>query len=212
MSGESWGADVFDRLYASDPDPWGFATSPYEAGKYRDTLALIDAIAPGRRFAHAAELGCSIGVFTTMLAPRCDTLIGIDAAQAAIDAARARCATLPHLRFACGLLPAAFPDGAFDLLVISELLYFLSPADIEQLAHAARRAASPDAVILLANWTGPTDTPHTGDAAATRFIAALQPAFAVAQAVRRDRYRLDILRGGAHRAPSDTPPPNTPPA
>ena len=193
MSGESWGPDVFDRLYASDPDPWGFATSPYEGAKYRDTLDQLDAAAPGRRFGRAAELGCSIGVFTTMLAPRCDELIGIDAAAAAIDAASARCATLPHVRVTCGVLPAAWPDGMFDLFVFSELLYFLCEADLDRLAEAARAAAAPHAVIVVANWTGETDTPHTGDAAAGRFIAALEPAFDVVRAVRRERYRLDVL-------------------
>ncbi len=193
MSGESWGTDVFDRIYASDPDPWGFATSPYEAGKYRDTLDLLDLAAPARRFRRAAELGCSIGVFTSMLAPRCDELVGIDAAAAAIDAARARCATLTNVRFACGLLPAAWPEGQFDLLVVSEILYFLSASDIDRLADAVRSSVATDALILIANWIGPTDTPLTGDGAATRFIAALQPEFSTAQAVRRDQYRLDLL-------------------
>lgn len=193
MSGESWGAEVFDRLYASDPDPWGFATSPYEEGKYRDTLDLLGLAAPARRFAHAAELGCSIGVFTSLLAPHCDALIGIDAAAAAVAAARTRCAALPHVRFACGLLPAAWPAGRFDLLVVAEILYFLSAADIDRLAEAARAATAPDAVILLANWTGHTDTPLTGDGAAARFIAALGPAFSTRHAVRRERYRLDLL-------------------
>lgn len=196
MSGESWGADIFDRLYASDPDPWGFATSPYEAAKYRDTLDLLDLAAPGRRFRRAAELGCSIGVFTSMLAPRCDELVAIDAASAAVDAAGARCAALTHVRFTCGLLPAAWPDGRFDLMVVSEILYFLSASDIDRLARAARDAAAPDAVILLANWIGDTDTPLTGDGAATRFIAALAPDVTTRRAVRRDRYRLDLLARG----------------
>ncbi len=194
MSDETWGAEVFDRIYAADPDPWGFANSPYEAGKYRDTLDLLDLSAPAGRFARAAELGCSIGVFTSMLAPRCDALIGIDAAGAAIDAARVRCAGFAHLRFACGLLPAAWPDGEFDLIVVSEILYFLSAADIDRLARAALTSTAPDATILLANWIGPTDTPLTGDNAAERFITALQPDFGTRQAARRDKYRLDLLK------------------
>ena len=192
MSGESWGADVFDRLYASDPDPWGFATSPYEADKYRDTLDLLECAAPGRRFTRALELGCSIGVFTAMLAPRCDELIGIDAAAAAVDAARRRCVASPQVQISCGMLPAAWPDGSFDLLVVSELLYFLSASDLARLAHAARDALAADALVLLANWTGPTDTPHTGDAAAERFIAEL--GWAYGETRRQDRYRLDLRR------------------
>jgi hypothetical protein len=27
-------ADYFDELYAGDPDPWGFETSPYEQAKW----------------------------------------------------------------------------------------------------------------------------------------------------------------------------------
>ena len=30
-------ADYFNTLYARDPDPWQFATSPYEAEKYAAT-------------------------------------------------------------------------------------------------------------------------------------------------------------------------------
>ena len=54
----------FDRKYAFDPDPWGFATSAYEADKYRATLAAL----PRARYRRALEVGCSIGVLTERLA------------------------------------------------------------------------------------------------------------------------------------------------
>ena len=76
MSQQSWKPEVFDRLYASNPDPWGFETSEYEQAKYADTLAQLD----GRHFRSGLELGCSIGVLSRLLGPRCDRLLGLDAA------------------------------------------------------------------------------------------------------------------------------------
>jgi hypothetical protein len=32
------GPEYFDALYTADPDPWKFATSPYERAKYTLTL------------------------------------------------------------------------------------------------------------------------------------------------------------------------------
>ncbi|MGL6044624.1 MAG: SAM-dependent methyltransferase, partial [Sandaracinobacteroides sp.] len=57
----------FDALYRDDPDPWRFATSGYEAGKY---AATMDAL-PRGRYGSALEVGCSIGVLTAELARRC---------------------------------------------------------------------------------------------------------------------------------------------
>ena len=61
----------FDRLYGADPDPWKFATSDYERDKYAATLAAL----PDRRFTRCYEVGCSIGVLTRQLAPRCDAIL-----------------------------------------------------------------------------------------------------------------------------------------
>ena len=58
----------FEARYRADPDPWGYLASEYERKKYAATLA---ACGPGP-FACALELGGSIGVFSAMLAPRCD--------------------------------------------------------------------------------------------------------------------------------------------
>ncbi len=64
----------FEELYKKSEDPWSFATSEYERRKYERTLDALG----GRRFSQALELGCSIGVFTAMLAPHCDELVAVD--------------------------------------------------------------------------------------------------------------------------------------
>jgi hypothetical protein len=68
----------FDNVYAADSDPWKFASSAYERDKYAATLAAF----PKPRYASAFEIGCSIGVLTSALAPRCDALLAVDAAAA----------------------------------------------------------------------------------------------------------------------------------
>ena len=69
---ERVGPAFFDDLYAADPDPWDFETSPYEAAKYDATIAALE----GRRFASGLEIGCSIGVLTDRLRAHCDDAAG----------------------------------------------------------------------------------------------------------------------------------------
>ena len=174
----------FDTLYASDPDPWRFATSDYEAGKYAATLAAL----PARRFATGLEVGCSIGVLTCQIARRCDHLLAMDGAEAALDQARARC---PGVTFVRGMVPAEWPDGRFDLIVFSEMLYYLDAADIRATAVRAMQALQPHGSILLVHYLGETDYPTTGDDAAEEFIraAGLSPALQLREA----GYRIDRL-------------------
>ncbi len=193
MSGGSWPAEVFERLYAGSADPWGFETSAYERAKYADTLAALD----GRRYRSGLELGCSIGVMTQALAARCDALLAIDISATALAHARTRCAALPGVRFVQATLPDELPalDGnSCDLLVLSELLYFLSPDDIDRLMGGVLAASAPDAVILLVNWTGTTNTPCTGDEAAERARACCARAgHRLSGPLRREGYRVDRI-------------------
>src|SRR5665213_696736 len=64
----------FESMYASDPDPWNFATSSYEQRKYAHTVAAL----PNEHFCNVFEPGCSIGVLTELLAPRCERLLATD--------------------------------------------------------------------------------------------------------------------------------------
>src|SRR5215207_10945014 len=85
--------EYFENLYNQSPDPWGFETSPYEREKYERTLGVLQ----GRRYQRALEVGCSIGVFTTMLAPLCDELLAVDVSEKAVAAARDRLTSFPHV-------------------------------------------------------------------------------------------------------------------
>lgn len=184
-------AEYFDALYARDPDPWRFETSDYERGKYDATLAAL----PRARYARALEIGCSIGVLTADLAPRCEALVALDAAEAPLRRARERLAGQPHVAFALASVPAAWPEDAapFDLILLSEVVYYLGPPDVERLAARVGASLAPGGDVLLVHWTGETDYPLSGDEAVERFVAA-SPSLEVRRAERAERYRLDLLQ------------------
>jgi SAM-dependent methyltransferase len=115
-------AEHFERLARESADPWSYETSEYEQEKYRRTLAYVPDPA-GR----ALELGCSIGVFTAMLAPRCESLLAVDFSPTALGRARRRLAGFDHVELRTATLPEETPAGTFTTVVCSEILYYWSP-------------------------------------------------------------------------------------
>src|SRR5918994_708944 len=107
--------EYFENLYEQSPDPWAFETSPYERRKYERTLSVLQG--QQRAYRTALEVGCSIGVFTAMLAPLCNELWAIDVSERAVAAARERLAGFPHVHVERRRLPEETPEGPFDLVV-----------------------------------------------------------------------------------------------
>jgi SAM-dependent methyltransferase len=179
----------FDAVYASNPDPWKFATSAYERHKYSVTLAAL----PRPRYPSALEVGCSIGVLTRDLALRCDDLMAIDAAEAPLMEARRRCADRPTVRFEQMFAPQQWPRGLFDLILLSEVVYYFAADDVARLASRVARSLAYEANVVLVHWTGETNYPLSGDDACDLFIARMEQ---TARLERRDRhqvFRLDVL-------------------
>ena len=125
----------FAAMYARSADPWGFGDRWYEERKRAVTLAAL----PQRRYASAFEPGCSIGVLTAALAPRCDALLATDVSQEALAVAGRRLADAGHVRLERRALPDDWPPGRFDLVVLSELLYYLGADDLASGRRARRR-------------------------------------------------------------------------
>ncbi len=179
----------FAHLYQSNSDPWGFQTSAYEQTKYRQTLSALG----HRRFTSGLEVGCSIGVLTRELAFRCDSLLGVDIVEDPLEAARSRCADQPQVQFRRMQVPAEWPEGCFDLMVFSEVLYFLSADDIRRCASHVLSSQSPGSMVVLVNWLGQTDDPTPGNEAAKVFIDATTGRLMVERHEQHEGYRLDVL-------------------
>jgi cyclopropane fatty-acyl-phospholipid synthase-like methyltransferase len=182
-------ADYFRRLYEADPDPWDFRSSDYETTKYRKTLEALGT----RHFHSVLEVGCSIGVLTGLLASRSEHVLGVDLVEAPLVTARATCAGLPGVQFRRMRVPEEWPAGSFDLIVLSEILYYLNPADSAALCRRIEHSLVPRGLVVLVNWLGATDEPCSGEQAAEAFIAATRRWLALSSVNRNEGYRMDVL-------------------
>ena len=152
--------EYFENLYATSPDPWEFATSEYERRKYEQTLAALGQ----RRFRRALEVGASIGVFTEMLSPYCDELLAVDTSERAVALARRRLAGSKNVSIEQRTLPEEMPGGPFNLIVASEVLYYLPYQTVLNTLRAFENELSTGGALLAVHWRKETRTyPLQGD-------------------------------------------------
>ena len=140
----------FESKYQADPDPWKFATSPYEIGRYKATLAALS----GRRYRHAFEPGCSIGMLTAQLASLCGQVEAIDTSPTAVAQAQVRCKDLPGVCIRCGTLPADIPATPFDLIVLSEIGYYFDEPALYDLGRILAARLEGRGTLLAVHWLG----------------------------------------------------------
>ncbi len=138
----------FLGMYLAKDDPWDLATKWHDRRKYAVTMASL----PRERYARGYEPGCSIGLLTAMLAPRCDDLLAVDCVDAAVEQTRAAVREFPQVRVAAAMLPAELPDETFDLIVIGDLLYYLSAADLDALLDGLVERLEPGGDILAVHF------------------------------------------------------------
>ena len=143
----------FDRLFAGNDDPWAFRQRWYERRKRALTLALLTR----PRYASIFEPGCANGELSAELAPRCDRLLCCDTAAAAVSLARKRLLGFPHAQVRQSRLPEQWPEGQFDLIVLSELCYYLDADDLGRLITRALSALSADGQVLACHWRAPIE-------------------------------------------------------
>jgi predicted TPR repeat methyltransferase len=157
---ERLGREYFEGLYAESKDPWNFEASEYEQNKYARTLAVLGE----RTFRRALEAGASIGVFTEMLADRCDELLAVDVSERAVAVARRRLSGRGHVKVERRTLPEEMPDGPFDLIVASEVLYYFPREEMLTVLRAFERELAPGGLLLAVHWRRKTETyPLQGD-------------------------------------------------
>jgi SAM-dependent methyltransferase len=146
----------FDALYEEAEDPWGLGDRFYEQRKREILLSAL----PRRSFARAFEPGCATGELTVRLAERCAEVVAWDAASVAVQRLRRRAPR--HVRVDTGTIPAQWPEGTFDLIVLSEVGYYaLEPA---ALARRVRGSLTGDGVVVACHWRHPAaDHPVSGE-------------------------------------------------
>ena len=142
-----------ERLHQESEDPWGVGSRWYEQRKRELVLAML----PAARFGRTLEVGCSTGALAEALATRSDSVLGVDSSVAALDVARRRFEGEDRVTVSRLEVPHDWPEQTFDLVVVSEVGYFMSPAELEQLVSRTADSLGPHGVLVLCHWWHPTE-------------------------------------------------------
>ena len=160
--------DHFVGMYEAKTDPWDNASKWSDQRKYAVTMASL--LRP--RYGRAYEPGCAVGLLTRQLAPRCDELLAVDAVPEAVRQAAEAVSEFAHVTVEQAILPADLPAGTFDLIVVGDLLYYLSAGDLEALLDGLLERLAPGGEIVAVHYRdrgGATwDGAHVHDALAAR--------------------------------------------
>lgn len=186
----------FELLFRSTIDPWNYRGSPFEAFKRRVLMRACGLRPHGR----GLELACANGETTRLLARRCLRLLAVDASPTAVAAAGARTADLPSVTISIATLPATLPRGPFDLIVVSEIAYYLSENDLRILIDGVGEALAPGGRVVvvhhLRRFDDAAQVPWRAQATIRRtFDRSLRPVFAE----RHGRFEALAFEASRHR-------------
>lgn len=177
--------EALEALYANSDDPWRHRHSVYEQAKYAKTLEAL----ARPRYDSILEVGCGNGTLGEQLAQRCDRYVGVDAVERALQAAARQ---LPSGEFHQRYLPDELPEGPFDLVVLSEVLYFLDQRGIAALIQQITERWS-GAEIVSVNYLGPTEQSLQGFDAVLHTVTALPQGWYHRRGTRMAQYRIDTF-------------------
>lgn len=182
------GIAYFDKVYTENPDPWNLEKSEYEKEKYMKTLDSL----PKKRYLKGLEIGCSIGVLTNLLAERCDELLSIDLNEIALASAKARLGDRSNVTLKIGSIPDNLPKDTFDLVVMSEVGYFLNFGDLMKAKGEIKFRMTNDADLILVHWIHEVaDFPLSGDQVNKCFLD--DEDLKLIMSYRSPDYRLEVL-------------------
>jgi LmbE family N-acetylglucosaminyl deacetylase/SAM-dependent methyltransferase len=151
----------FENLYERRDDPWSFETRWYEKRKRAVTIAAL----PEEKFGSALELGCSIGLLTEALAERCTELLAVDISAAAVKRARKRLAGKAGVTIKRRDVASEFPSGRYDLVVLSEVGYYLDQRSLDELIDHITDGLAAGGTLIACHWRHAVeDYPLSGDA------------------------------------------------
>jgi cyclopropane fatty-acyl-phospholipid synthase-like methyltransferase len=118
---------------------------------------------PRERYQNVFEPGCSIGVLSELLAPRCERLLSTDIIARAVEQAQKRVRSSPQVRVELRAIPDEWPDETFDLIVLSEVAYYFDVEGLANVLRSVNETTGAGSHLLAVHWRGDTDYPQTAD-------------------------------------------------
>ena len=138
----------FDAKFAADADPWRTFDDGDEALKRR---AILHAMGPGP-WGRVIELAAGNGSNSAAIAPRALRLDATEATSSGTalvaKAMRARRGRARAIRLA---MPARLPRPRYDIALVAEVLYYLSPRAMTRTARICDRALRAGGTLVLAH-------------------------------------------------------------
>lgn len=198
----------FEALFET-ADPWNYG-SPYEQQKYLRQLDIL----PAGPIARALELACAEGHFTVQLAPRVGRLLATDISSKALARTRGRCAEENNIDYRLLDFSAEpLPDG-MDLILCSEVLYYLSDeAELRRIAPKLIAALRPGGCMVTAHAYVLKDNPaRTGfdwdivyGAELIHRVFSETAGLALERTIDTELYRIDRFRRMTPQEPAPPP-------
>jgi SAM-dependent methyltransferase len=173
----------FENKFRANIDPWNYTHSRFERVKRE---VLLRACGPSKH-GRVLELGCAIGETTRGLARLSLHLVAVDASPTALNEAARRAPRNGRIHFRRAILPGQMPRGPFDLIIVSELVYYLRSHHLKPLADRIVAALAPGGITIVLNHRRPFDD------------AAVLPALAHRRLRRQLAKRMIVLRDTSHR-------------
>jgi cyclopropane fatty-acyl-phospholipid synthase-like methyltransferase len=137
----------FEKKFRNNIDPWDYTTSPFERYKRGVLLRACGC----RTYGRGLELACAIGETTRRLARRCLRLMAVDSSATAVAEARRRLRGFQNVTIRQAVLPGETPRGPFDLIVASEIAYYLDSRELSDLLARLKSALAPAGRIVFLN-------------------------------------------------------------
>ncbi|MEP7062044.1 MAG: class I SAM-dependent methyltransferase [Betaproteobacteria bacterium] len=145
--------EYFDGIYAANRHPGQVRDRWYETRKRGLVLASL----PRQHYINALDIGCGVGVLTEQIATRCDRVTALDASASAIALARYYMTDHRNVVMLHASIPADWPNGRFDLIVLSEAGYHLDRSELATLAERISESLAPDGTLVTCHWRHPVE-------------------------------------------------------
>lgn len=189
----------FDTKFAADDDPWRTFDDADEAMKRR---AILHAIGPGP-WGRILEVAAGNGSNSAAMAPRA---LRLDATEATRSGTKLVAKVVRPYRCRARAIqlavPARFPRARYDIALVAELVYYLSPRAMARTARDIAAVLRPGGMLVLAHHRidFPDFVQHAADIH-RRFLTATGKTWRV-RVVRRTSHWIVIScqRPGAWRA------------
>lgn len=164
---------AFNRVHR-DTDPWNYTGSEYELVKSAALTALTVGVAP----ATILEVGASTGHLANGLlhAHPAARLVAIDVSPAAVEQARTALASHRHrVRIVCSDIESMTLDEPVDLIVMSEVLYYLGGRRaVTRSLRALATSVRPGTTVVLAHPPADAARLHQAALAALNMSSVLE--------------------------------------